>query len=137
NLLVDPAGFLKVMDFGIARLAERRPDTGEALTAVGVVVGTPQYMAPEQLFGESVDQRTDLWATGAVLFECVTGRLVFDPPSLSELGAFHLNRKPPDPSSLNADVSVEFSRIILRALAHRPADRWQTAAELLKALEAV
>jgi eukaryotic-like serine/threonine-protein kinase len=137
NLLVDPAGFLKVMDFGIARLAERRPDTGEALTAVGVVVGTPQYMAPEQLFGESVDQRTDLWATGAVLFECVTGRLVFDPPSMSELGAFHLNRKPPDPSSLNADVPVEFSRIILRALAHRPADRWQTAGELLKALEAV
>jgi serine/threonine-protein kinase len=137
NLLVDPAGFLKVMDFGIARLAERRPDTGDALTAVGVVVGTPQYMAPEQLFGEPVDQRTDLWATGAVLFECVTGRLVFDSPNLSDLGVFHLNRKPPDPSSLNPDVSVELSRIILRALAHRPGDRWQSAGELLTALEAV
>jgi serine/threonine-protein kinase len=89
------------------------------------------------LFGEPVDQRTDLWATGAVLFECVTGRLVFDSPNLSELGVFHLNRKPPDPSLLNADVSVELSRIILRALAHRPADRWQTAGELLTALEAV
>jgi HAMP domain-containing protein len=137
NLLVDPAGFLKVMDFGIARLAEHRPDSGDALTAVGVVVGTPQYMAPEQLFGEAVDQRTDLWATGAVLFECVTGRLVFDSPDLSELGAFHLNRKPADPSSLNTEVPVEFSRIILRALAHRPRDRWQTAGELLRALEAV
>jgi serine/threonine-protein kinase len=137
NLLVDPAGFLKVMDFGIARLAERRPDTGEALTAVGVVVGTPQYMAPEQLFGEAVDQRTDLWATGAVLYECVTGRLVFDPPNLSELGVYHLNRRPPDPSVLNREVPAEFSRIILRALAHRPADRWQTAADLLKALETV
>jgi serine/threonine-protein kinase len=137
NLLVDPAGFLKVMDFGIARLAERRPDAGTALTAVGVVVGTPQYMAPEQLFGEPVDQRTDLWATGAVLFECVTGRLVFDSPNLGDLGVFHLQRKPPDPAALNPDVPPEFSRIILRALAHRPADRWQTAAELLRALEAV
>jgi eukaryotic-like serine/threonine-protein kinase len=136
NLLVDPAGFLKVMDFGIARLAERRPEAG-TLTAVGVVVGTPQYMAPEQLFGEPVDQRTDLWATGAVLFECVTGRLVFDSPNMGDLGAFHLQRKPPDPAALNPDVSPEFSRIILRALAHRPGDRWQTAAELLRALETV
>jgi serine/threonine-protein kinase len=137
NLLVDPAGFLKVMDFGIARLAERGPDAAKALTAVGVVVGTPQYMAPEQLFGEPVDQRTDLWATGAVLFECVTGRLVFDSPNLGDLGAFHLRRKPPDPASLNADIPPEFSRIIVRALAHRPADRWQSAAELLRALEGV
>jgi eukaryotic-like serine/threonine-protein kinase len=137
NLLVDPAGFLKVMDFGIARLAERRTESGQALTAVGVVVGTPQYMAPEQLFGEPIDQRTDLWAAGAVLFECVTGRLVFDSPDLGELGAFHLNWNPPDPASLNYDVTPQLSRIILRALAHRPADRWQTAADLLRALEAV
>jgi serine/threonine-protein kinase len=89
------------------------------------------------LFGEPVDQRTDLWATGAVLFECVTGRLVFDSPNLGDLGVFHLQRKPPDPAALNADVPAEFSRIIMRALAHRPADRWQTAAELLRALEAV
>jgi serine/threonine-protein kinase len=137
NLLVDPAGFLKVMDFGIARLAERAPNRGEALTAVGVVVGTPQYMAPEQLFGEAVDQRTDLWATGAVLFECVTGRLVFDPPSLGELGAYHLHRSPPDPAALNTDVPPHLAQVILRALAHRPADRWQSAAELLRALETV
>jgi HAMP domain-containing protein len=137
NLLVDPAGFLKVMDFGIARLAERRTESGQGLTAVGVVVGTPQYMAPEQLFGEPIDQRTDLWAAGAVLFECVTGRLVFDSPNLGELGAFHLNWNPPDPASLNYDVTPQLSRIILRALAHRPADRWQTAADLLRALEAV
>lgn len=137
NLLVDPAGFLKVMDFGIARLAERRSGTGQALTAVGVVVGTPQYMAPEQLFGEAVDQRTDLWATGAVLFECVTGRLVVESPDIGELGAFHLHRHPPNPTSLNPDVPAEFSRIILRALAHRPNDRWQSAGELLRALETV
>ena len=137
NLLVDPAGFLKVMDFGIARLAEGRPITGEALTGVGVVVGTPQYMAPEQLFGEPVDQRTDLYATGAVLFECLTGRLVYGAASLSELGAIHLRQPPPDPASLNPAVPPELSRIVLRALAHRPEDRWPNAPELLRALESL
>ena len=137
NLLVDPAGFLKVMDFGIARLAEGRPLTGEALTGVGVVVGTPQYMAPEQLFGEAVDQRTDLYAAGAVLFECLTGRVVYDSTSLPALGAVHLRQAAPDPTSLNPDIPPELARIILKALAHRPADRWATAAELLRALETV
>jgi serine/threonine-protein kinase len=137
NLLVDPAGFLKVMDFGIARLAEGRPVSGEALTGVGVVVGTPQYMAPEQLFGEPVDQRTDLYATGAVLFECLTGRVVYNSVSLGELGAFHLRKAPPDPASLNPEVPPELSRIILRALAHRPDDRWPTASALLLALESL
>ena len=137
NLLVDPAGFLKVMDFGIARLAEGRPVSGEALTGVGVVVGTPQYMAPEQLFGEPVDQRTDLYAAGAVLFECLTGRMVYDSASLGELGAFHLRQAPPDPAALNPGIPPELSRIILRALAHRPDDRWPSAGELLLALESV
>ncbi len=137
NLLVDPAGFLKVMDFGIARLAEGRPASGEALTGVGVVVGTPQYMAPEQLFGEAVDQRTDLYAAGAVLFECLTGRLVYAGASLAELGAVHLRQAPPDPVTFNPAVPPDLSRIILRALAHRPDDRWPSAADLLRALEAV
>jgi serine/threonine-protein kinase len=137
NLLVDPAGFLKVMDFGIARLAEGRPASGEALTGVGVVVGTPQYMAPEQLFGEAVDQRTDLYAAGAVLFECLTGRLVYAGASLAELGAVHLRQAPPDPVTFNPAVPPELSRIILRALSHRPDDRWPSAADLLRALEAV
>ena len=99
NLLVDPSGFLKVMDFGIARLAEHRSEPGQALTAAGVVVGTPQYMAPEQLFGEAVDGRADLYATGAVLFECVTGRPVFEAPSLVALLARHLEDTAPNPRS--------------------------------------
>ena len=137
NLIVDPAGFLKVMDFGIARLAERRPVEGEGLTAVGMVVGTPQYMAPEQLYGEPVDGRTDLYAVGAVLFECVTGRLVFDHAGVAELAAIRLRESPPDPSTLNPAVPPDLSRIILRALAPEPGHRWQSAGELLRALEAV
>jgi serine/threonine-protein kinase len=137
NLLVDPAGFLKVMDFGIARLAERRAEPGHALTEAGAVIGTPQYMAPEQLFGGSVDHRTDLYATGAVLFECLTGRPVFQAPSLMALLALHVEEVPPDPSSLNPDVPRPLSRVILRALARRPEERWPSAPEFLHALESV
>jgi serine/threonine-protein kinase len=137
NLLVDPSGFLKVMDFGIARLAAHHSEPGQALTAAGVVVGTPQYMSPEQLFGEAVDGRADLYATGAVLFECVTGRPVFEAPSLVALLARHLEDLPPDPRQFNAGVSEALARVILRALSRKPADRWPTAGHFLHALEQV
>jgi serine/threonine-protein kinase len=137
NLLVDPSGFLKVMDFGIARLAERGPGEGHTLTAAGVVVGTPQYMAPEQLFGEPVDGRADVYATGAVLFECVTGRPVFEAPSLMALLARHLNDAPPDPRAVSADVPEALGGAILRALARRPEERWPSARDFLHALEQV
>ena len=137
NLLVDPTGFLKVMDFGIARLAERPVGGDNPLTAAGVVVGTPQYMAPEQLFGEPVDGRADVYATGAVLFECVTGRPVFEAPSLVALLARHLNDAPPDPRAVNADVPEPLGRAILRALARKPDERWPGAREFLHALEQV
>ncbi len=137
NLLVDPTGFLKVMDFGIARLAERPVGGDHALTAAGVVVGTPQYMAPEQLFGDPVDGRADVYATGAVLFECVTGRPVFEAPSLVALLARHLNDAPPDPRAVNADVPEPLGRAILRALARKPDERWPGAREFLHALEQV
>jgi HAMP domain-containing protein len=137
NLLVDPSGFLKVMDFGIARLAERPVGGDHPLTAAGVVVGTPQYMAPEQLFGDPVDGRADVYATGAVLFECVTGRPVFEAPSLVALLARHLNDAPPDPRVVNADVPEPLGRAILRALARKPDERWPGAREFLHALEQV
>ena len=137
NLLVDHSGFLKVMDFGIARLAEHHTEPGRALTAAGVVVGTPQYMAPEQLFGDPVDGRADLYATGAVLFECVTGRPVFEAPSLVALLARHLEDTAPDPRRLNGEVPESLARVILRALERKPADRWPTAGHFLHALEQV
>jgi eukaryotic-like serine/threonine-protein kinase len=137
NLLVDPAGFLKVMDFGIARLAEAHSEPGKGLTTAGMVVGTPQYMAPEQLLGEPVDPRTDLWAAGAVLFECLTSRPVHQAPSVMALMARHMDSEPPDPASLNPEVPPALGRVILRALARRREDRYQSAALLLAALESV
>ena len=137
NLLVDQSGFLKVMDFGIARLARHHAEPGQGLTAAGVVVGTPQYMAPEQLFGEPVDGRADLYSTGAVLFECVTGRPVFEAPSLVALLARHLEDVAPDPRRLNGEIPESLARVILRALARKPQDRWPTASQFLHALEQV
>jgi serine/threonine-protein kinase len=139
NLLVDQTGFLKVTDFGIARLAGAQSDGGKALTVEGVVVGTPQYMAPEQLLGEPVDGRADLYATGAVLFECVTGRRVLESSDAMALVAHHLRAEvsTPDPGALNPDIPAAFSRVIVRALARKPEDRWPTAGEFLRALEEV
>ena len=139
NLLVDPTGFLKVTDFGIARLAGVQTD-GKALTGTGMIVGTPAYMAPEQLLGEPVDGRTDIYATGAVLFECVTGRRVFEASGTMALVAHHLKSEespPTDPAELNPEVPVSLSRAIVKALARKPDDRWPTSADFLQALEAV
>ena len=137
NLLVDPTGFLKVTDFGIARLTTPASEGAKGLTMEGVVVGTPQYMAPEQLLGEPVDARTDLYATGVVLFECVTGQRVFETSDLMALLGQHLRGEPPDPSSLNPDIPPPFSRAIVRSLARKPEDRWPSASDFLHALEQV
>lgn len=137
NVLVAPNGLVKVMDFGIARLAERRTPVGKGLTTVGVTVGTPQYMAPEQLMAEEIDRRADIYAAGAVLFECLTGRPVFEAPNLISLAARHLDQSPPDPRSLNEEVPEALASIVLKALAKQPEDRWQSAGDFLRALEQV
>jgi eukaryotic-like serine/threonine-protein kinase len=138
NLLVDPTGFLKVTDFGIARLAGAESDR-KGLTVQGMIVGTPQYMAPEQLLGEPVDGRADLYATGAVLFECVTGKRVLESSDAMALVAHHLRAETltPDPAGLNPEIPAAFSRVIIRALARKREDRWPTASEFLHALEEV
>jgi HAMP domain-containing protein len=139
NLLVDPTGFLKVTDFGVARLAGTQSGGGKGLTVEGVVVGTPQYMAPEQLLGDPVDGRADLYATGAVLFECVTGQRVYEASSAMGLVAYYMKPElsPPDPATFNPEVPPTFSKVILRSLAKKPEDRWPSAGEFLHALEEV
>ena len=102
------------------------------------MVGTPQYMAPEQLFGEAVDGRADLYATGAVLFECVTGRPVFEAPSLVALLARHLDEHAAGSSTFNPDVPEALvRRDPAGARSRQPEDRWQSALDLLRALETV
>ena len=135
NMVVEPTGFLKVMDFGIARLATA--PQGKGLTQDGMTIGTPDYMSPEQITGMELDARSDLYSAGVVLFECLTGRLPFEVASVYALIAKHLEEPPPDPRTLNAEVPQSLAAVILKAMAKRPADRYQTAAEMHDALAVI
>jgi serine/threonine protein kinase len=120
------------MDFGIARLAN--PQQGKGLTEAGMSIGTPDYMSPEQLAGSELDPRSDLYAAGVVLFECVTGRVPFEAETTWALVAKHLEEEPPDPRSLNPEVSPALGMVIRKAMAKAPQDRFATAAEMHDAL---
>ena len=130
NLLLDADGVLKVMDFGVARLAERSNN----LTEAGLILGTPSYMPPEQLLGDSVDARCDLYAVGVILYECLTGRLPFEAQSTISLIAKVLNDQPAAPNTLQDDVPPAFSSLVMALLSKRADDRIQTAPELAERL---
>jgi len=135
NIVVEPSGFLKVMDFGIARLAT--VPQGKGLTEAGTALGTPDYMSPEQLMGEELDARSDLYAAGVVLYECLTGRVPFEADSVYALVAKHLEEVPADPRGYGADVPDQLAQLVLKAMAKQPADRFQSAVALHDALAAI
>jgi len=135
NIVVEPNGFLKVMDFGIARLAQAPQGTG--LTEAGTALGTPDYMSPEQLMGEELDARSDLYAAGVVLYECLTGRVPFEADSVYALVAKHLEEAPADPRGYHRDVPDQLAQLVLKAMAKQPADRFQSAVALHDALAAI
>jgi serine/threonine protein kinase len=130
NLLLDHSGVLKVMDFGVARLA----GGGVNLTEVGMLVGTPSYMAPEQMLGEAFDERIDLYATGVVLFECLLGRLPYEANTAVALIARVLRDQPPAPATVDPEIPAALSDLVLRLLAKDPAQRPANAAELVNLL---
>ena len=132
NMVVEPSGFLKVMDFGIARLAN--PPKGKGLTEAGTSIGTPDYMSPEQLSGMELDPRSDLYAAGVVLFECLTGHVPFEAETTWALVAKHLEEEPPDPRTLNSDVPGVLAVVILRAMAKDPNKRFESASQMHDAL---
>jgi serine/threonine-protein kinase len=133
NVVVTPDGVLKVMDFGIARLANR----SQGVTQAGMVVGTPDYMAPEQLLGDDVDARADLYAAGVVLYECLTGSVPFTAATPIELIAQVLEGAPPPLRKSDADVPEPLADLVMRALEKDPARRPQTATAFHDALEAI
>lgn len=130
NVMLSTTGAVKVMDFGIARLMGRSRQTH-----VGHAVGTPMYMAPEQLRGEEVDGRTDLYAVGAVLFELITGRMAFEADSDYALMMKQLHDPPPAASRLVPDVPAALDAVIERAMAKRREGRFANAVEFREALE--
>jgi serine/threonine protein kinase/Tfp pilus assembly protein PilF len=126
NIMVDKEGNAKIMDFGIARSLR-----AAGMTAEGMIVGTPEYMAPEQVEGLEADQRTDIYALGAILFEMVTGRVPFEGDSPLSVAYKHKNETPIPPRKLNAQVPEPLSGLILRCLEKEKEDRYQTADEVL------
>ncbi len=130
NALVDGQGVLKVMDFGIARLASG----SSTMTQSGMVVGTPTYMAPEQLMGEAIDARADLYSLGTVMYECLTGRPPFSANTAVALIARVLAAEPVPPAEVNADVPPALSALVLQLLAKDPAGRPADADALLDQL---
>ncbi len=133
NLLVDGEGVLKVMDFGIARLTER----SSGLTEVGLVVGTPAYMSPEQMLAEDIDARSDLYAAGVVLYECLTGRLPFDAVTPVAMIAKVLSQTPEPPNAVASDVPPALSSLVMQLMAKDKNERVQTATALAAQLDGI
>jgi serine/threonine protein kinase len=135
NIFVLASGRAKVLDFGIAKL-DRALDSSRPPTRTDQVLGTPEYMAPEQVSAGAVDARADLYAIGVILFEAVTGQRPFRAKALYELFRQHVETAPPRPSALRPELPESYEAVILRALAKAPEDRFATAADLATALAA-
>ncbi|MGH3994667.1 MAG: protein kinase domain-containing protein, partial [Pseudonocardiaceae bacterium] len=126
NVMITNAGAVKVMDFGIARaLAD-----GQGVTQTAAVIGTAQYLSPEQARGESVDARSDVYAAGCVLYELITGDPPFTGDSPVAVAYQHVREDPTPPSHHNPGVSPTMDAVVLKAMSKNPANRYQSAAEM-------
>jgi serine/threonine-protein kinase len=133
NIMVTARGEVKVTDFGIARMTEG----ADTIAQTAAVLGTASYLSPEQARGEPVDQRTDIYSLGVVLYEMVTGRPPFSGDTPVAVASKHVLEQPKPPSKLNPDVPAALDAVIMKALAKNPANRYQTAEELTQDLERV
>jgi serine/threonine-protein kinase len=127
--------WFKLVDFGIASLLGNNQE--KRLTRVGVVIGTPEYMAPEQFTGKPLDVRTDVYALGVLIFEMLTGRAPFESPAYDVLMARHLMDEVPQLNKFRPDIpeNSTMDQLIAKCMAKQPADRFQTVAELRKSVE--
>ncbi|MFI0941104.1 protein kinase [Streptomyces sp. NPDC021020] len=124
NVMITRRGVVKVMDFGIARAMQSGVTS---MTQTGMVVGTPQYLSPEQALGRGVDERSDLYSVGCMLFELLTGRLPFDADSPLAMAYQHVQETPPAPSGFNRALGPAVDALVARALRKNPAERFPTA----------
>jgi serine/threonine protein kinase/tetratricopeptide (TPR) repeat protein len=132
NIMIDREGNARIMDFGIARSLEAKKITG-----AGVMIGTPEYMSPEQVEGKETDPRSDIYSLGVILFEMVTGRLPFEGDTALSVAVKHKTEPPPDPRELAPHLSDELSRLILKCLEKSRETRFQSADEVLSGLASV
>jgi serine/threonine-protein kinase len=130
NIMLTSAGQAKIADFGIARIES------SSMTLDGTVLGTPAYMSPEQFMGQVVDARTDVYSSGVLLYQLLTGERPFEGASMSAIMHKALNFEPPEPSRLSVTAPPSFDAVVRRAMAKRPEDRYPSALAFTEAIRA-
>jgi serine/threonine protein kinase/predicted Zn-dependent protease len=130
NIIIDRGGNAKIMDFGIARAVKEK-----SITGAGVIIGTPQYMSPEQVEGKDVDQRSDIYSLGIILYEMLTDKVPFEGETPLTVGVKQKTEMPTDPKDFNERIPEELSLLVLKCLAKGKEDRYQSAEEVKSALE--
>ncbi len=132
NILIDKDGNARIMDFGIARSLQ-----GKGITGAGVMIGTPEYMSPEQVEGKEADQRSDIYSLGIILYEMLTGRVPFEGDTPLAIAVKHKTEVPRDPQLVNAQIPEDLSRVVLKCLEKDKEKRYQGADELHLELEKI
>ena len=132
NILIEPNGGVKIMDFGIARLSEEK-----GMTATGVVIGTPDYISPEQAKGGVLDQRTDIYSAGVVFYEVFSGTLPFESDTPLGIVLKHIQDDPPPIETRNAAIDPKIARIVMKSIEKDPDRRYPSMAELARDLSEV
>jgi len=132
NIMIDKEGNARIMDFGIARSLEAK-----GITGAGVMIGTPEYMSPEQVEGKEVDQRSDIYSLGIILYEMVTGRVPFEGDTPFTIGMKHKGEMPQNPKELNTQISGDLSALILKCLEKDKEKRYQSSVEVRSELERI
>jgi serine/threonine protein kinase len=130
NIIINPSNQIKIIDFGLAHTAHL-----QGMTATGLIMGTPEYMAPEQVSGKKVDERADIYSLGIILYELFTGRVPFSGDSAIAVGFKQLKEDPPPPRDINPQLLPEVEAILLKALQKDPANRYGSVTALRTALQ--
>ncbi len=132
NIMVDKEGNVRIMDFGIARSLK-----AEGLTGDGIMIGTPEYMSPEQAKGEETDERSDIYSLGVIIFEMLTGKLPFDGDTSLAIALKQQTEEPPDPQDFNAQIPDELSALILKCMEKEKEKRYQNTGEVFSELDKI